>query len=44
LSAAIKNQQALRAYPWQHLTHIYDFVALPDLVHAADVVASKRVV
>jgi len=31
----------LRAYPWQHPTHIYDFVALPDLLHAADVVASK---
>ncbi|NBU63110.1 MAG: galactosyldiacylglycerol synthase [Chloroflexia bacterium] len=33
--------QALRAHHWQHLTHIYDFVALPDLVHASDVVASK---
>ena len=31
----------LRGQQWQHPTHIYDFVALPDFVHAADVVASK---
>jgi UDP-N-acetylglucosamine:LPS N-acetylglucosamine transferase len=39
-----RNQElahALRMHQWQHPTHIYDFVALPDLVHAADVVASK---
>lgn len=33
--------QTLRAHQWQHVTHVYDFVALPDLVHAADIVASK---
>lgn len=39
-----RNQQLaaqLRAHQWQHRTHVYDFVPLVDVVHAADVVASK---
>lgn len=31
----------LRAHQWSHQTHVYDFVQLVDVVHAADVVASK---
>ncbi len=31
----------LRAHAWQIPVHIYDFVPLPDLMHAADIVASK---
>ena len=39
-----RNQQLaaqLRVHPWRHRTHVYDFVPLVDVVHAADVVASK---
>jgi len=39
-----RNQQLatqLRVYPWRHPTHIYDFVPLVNVMHAADVVASK---
>jgi 1,2-diacylglycerol 3-beta-galactosyltransferase len=39
-----RNQQLaaqLRAYQWHHRTHIYDFVPLVDVIHAADVIASK---
>lgn len=39
-----RNQQLatqLRAQPWRHRTHVYDFVPLVDVIHAADVVASK---
>ena len=31
----------LRAHEWRHRTHVYDFVPLSDMMHAADVVASK---
>lgn len=31
----------LRAHQWSNRTHVYDFVPLVDVVHAADVVASK---
>jgi len=30
----------LRAHEWRHRTHVYDFVPLSDMMHAADVVAS----
>ncbi|HEU5088567.1 MAG TPA: glycosyltransferase, partial [Roseiflexaceae bacterium] len=33
--------EQLRAHPWQIPTHIYDFVPLADLMHAADIVATK---
>ncbi len=39
-----RNQQLatqLREYAWRHRTHVYDFVPLVDVVHAADLVASK---
>lgn len=39
-----RNQQLaaqLRAHQWRHRTHVYDFVPLVDVIHAADVVASK---
>jgi 1,2-diacylglycerol 3-beta-galactosyltransferase len=39
-----RNQELatqLRAHKWNHRTHVYDFVPLVDVVHAADVVASK---
>lgn len=39
-----RNQQLanqLRTRQWRHRTHVYDFVPLVDVIHAADVVASK---
>jgi 1,2-diacylglycerol 3-beta-galactosyltransferase len=47
LQAAIvagKNQalaEQLRAHPWRIPAHIYGFVSLPNLMHAADIVATK---
>jgi 1,2-diacylglycerol 3-beta-galactosyltransferase len=34
-------QEQLQAYPWRIPAHIYGFVPLPDLMHAADIVATK---
>jgi 1,2-diacylglycerol 3-beta-galactosyltransferase len=31
----------LRARPWRMPMHVYGFVSLPDLMHAADIVATK---
>lgn len=39
-----RNQQLatqLRVRTWRHRTHVYDFVPLVDVIHAADVIASK---
>jgi 1,2-diacylglycerol 3-beta-galactosyltransferase len=39
-----KNEQLaerLRAYPWRGTAHIYDYLPLFDLMHAADIVATK---
>jgi 1,2-diacylglycerol 3-beta-galactosyltransferase len=33
--------EQLRAHPWQIPTHVYGFVQLADLMHAADIVATK---
>jgi 1,2-diacylglycerol 3-beta-galactosyltransferase len=31
----------LREYPWRIPAHIYGFVPLPDMMHAADIIATK---
>lgn len=39
-----KNEELagqLRAHPWRTPTEVYGFVDLPDLMHAADIVATK---
>lgn len=43
IAAGRNNELAatLRARPWKNPAHIYGFVPLPDMMHAADIVATK---